>query len=199
MMNAIDIPSSDVPDATRTEMGLNLLQKQKLARLEDSELRILICTATYFVLDGVTLTIRRLESHLRSRGATVKILSTVPEGLDPALSKDVIIVPGIKIPFAHLGDYSFGTGLDENTIRQIEEYNPNCIHFTVPDLVALEAIRYCQRNNIAYIGTWHSNYVEYLKYHYAEWIIGPGLHRYLKGFFEQIPTVFVPTSYVSVV
>lgn len=94
------------------------------------------------------------------------------------------------------GDYSFGIGLDQGTIDQIDAYAPNCIHFTVPDFVALDGIRYCQRNNIAYIGTWHSNYVDYLKYYFIEWVLGPGFHRYLKGFFEQIPTVYVPTTYV---
>jgi glycosyltransferase involved in cell wall biosynthesis len=185
---------NNLSDASRVEMGLNMVQK--LDRLEDSELRILICTATYFVLDGVTLTIRRLESHLRSRGATVKILSTVPENLDPEQRKDIIVVPGIKIPFNHAGEYSFGIGLDENTIREIEAYKPNCVHFTVPDFVGLDGIRWCQKNNVAYIGTWHSNYIEYLKYYFIEWILGPGFHRYLKGFFEQIPTVYAPTPYM---
>lgn len=181
-------------ESERVELGLSLIRK--LDRPDDSELRILICTATYFVLDGVTLTIRRLESHLRSHGVTVKILSTVPDNIDPELAKDVIVVPGIKIPFAHAGEYAFGVGLDENTIREMEAYNPNCVHFTVPDFVALDGIRWCQRNNIAYIGTWHSNYIEYLKYYFIEWILGPAFHRYLKGFFEQIPTVYVPTTYM---
>jgi len=52
-------------------------------RPDDSSLRILIFTATYFTLDGVTLTIRRLESHMRMSGAQVKIISTVPQDADP--------------------------------------------------------------------------------------------------------------------
>ena len=179
----------------RLEMGMNLAQK--FERVQDSELRILIFTAAYFVLDGVTMTIRRLEGHLRARGATVKILTTVPDNCTSDELKDVIIVPGIKIPFNHAGDYSFGIGLDEHTIAQIEAYKPNCVHFTVPDFVALDGIRWCQRNNIAYMGTWHSNYIDYLKYYFIEWVLGPGFHRYLKGFFEQLPTVYVPTTYVS--
>jgi hypothetical protein len=111
-------------------------------RPADHEVRVLICTACYFVLDGVTLTIRRLESHFRSRGATVKILSTVPDDYDVEATKDLIVVPGIKIPFTHAGTgYAFGAGLDEKTIREIEKYNPNCVHFTVPDLVSLDGIR----------------------------------------------------------
>jgi hypothetical protein len=180
---------------SKLEAGLDSLKKAN--RLKDSELRILICTATYFVPDGVTHTIRSVESHLRSKGATVKILSTVPPTIDPKLLDNVIVVPGIKIPFKNAGDYSLGIGLNEATIKLIEEYNPNCVHFTVPDFVGLDGIRWCQKNNVAYIGTWHSNYCEYLKYYYLEWVLGPGFHRYLKGFFEQIPTVYIPTEYVS--
>jgi len=177
----------------RVELGLDLAKK--MDRVQDHELRVLIFTACYFVLDGVTLTIRRLEGHLRSRGATVKILSTVAENCTEDLS-NVIVVPSIKIPFNHAGDYAFGSGLDEGTIRQIEAFKPNLVHFTVPDFVALDGIKWCQRNNVAYIGTWHSNYTDYLKYYFLEWVLGPGFHVYLKGFFEQMPTVYVPTNYM---
>jgi phosphatidylinositol alpha 1,6-mannosyltransferase len=177
-------------------MGLNMAKQYQ--RLEDNELRILIFTATYFVLDGVTLTIRRLTSHLRSRGATVMICSTVPETIKPDQLRDVIVVPGIKIPFADVGEgYAFGGGLDEDTIAAIEAYAPNVVHFTVPDLVSLDGIKWCQRNNIAYMATWHSNYVDYLKYYFLEWILGTLFHRYIKGFYAQVPTVYVPTRHVS--
>lgn len=106
--------SAKLSESERVELGLDLASK--LDRVNDSELRILIFTAAYFVLDGVTLTIRRLEGHLRARGASVKILSTVPDNLDSEQLRDVIAVPGIKIPFNHAGDYSFGIGLDETTI-----------------------------------------------------------------------------------
>jgi hypothetical protein len=121
-------------EVERLKLGLGVMEN--LDRIESDQLRILIFTATYFILDGVTLTIRRLEAHLRSQGAIVKILTTAPDNVDPDLIKDVIVVPGIKIPFTHAGEYAFGVGLDEATARTIEEYNPNIVHFTVPDLVA---------------------------------------------------------------
>jgi hypothetical protein len=141
------------------------------SKCKDNELRILIFTATYFVLDGVTLTIRRLESHLRSRGATVKVCTTVGDDVSEEQLKDVIVVPGIKVPFSNAGAYAIGLGLDKKTIQQIEEYKPNCVHFTVPDFVAIDGIKWCQRNNIAYIGT---KYIMYLFLHSSY-----GEHQYL--------------------
>ena len=142
------------PEFENAETGLNVIKC--IDRPTDSELRILFFTATYFVLDGVTLTIRKIESHLRSKGATVKILTTVPDDMPPEQTKDVIKVPGIKIPFDHAGDYAFGVGLDQRTIKEIEEYRPTCVHFTVPDFVALDGIRWCQANNIAHIARFES-------------------------------------------
>lgn len=58
--------SSVISDLERVEMGLNLAKQ--MDRPHTTDLRILIFTATYFVLDGVTLTIRRIESFVKSQG-----------------------------------------------------------------------------------------------------------------------------------
>lgn len=188
-----------IADEERLEMGPLVDLKPSLHdRPADDELRILIFTACYFVLDGVTLTIRRLESHLRSRGAIVKIASTVPDEFTAEQTKDVIIIPGIKIPFTQAGaGYAFGGRLGATTIEEIEEFNPNCVHFTVPDLVSLDGIRWCQKNNVPYIATWHSNYTDYLKYYCLEWVLKPGFMVYLQGFYEQMPAVYVPVCFLS--
>ncbi len=194
---SIDAVTTPPISSDDVESGLSMLKA--LDRPKDSELRILYFTATYCVMDGVTLTIRRLQSYLQQLGASYKVLTTVPENIDPKELKDIIAVPGVKIPLTNAGEgYQFGMSLDENTIREIEKYKPNVIHFTVPDFVALDGIRYCQKHNIPYIATWHSNYVEYLKYYMMEWILGPAFERYLRGFYEQVPVIYIPTPYVSI-
>jgi hypothetical protein len=76
------------------ELGLGMVKA--LDRPKDKELRIIMFTACYFVLDGVTLTIRRLESHLRAAGAQVKIVTTVPEDVDEDQLKDGTQRKGLK-------------------------------------------------------------------------------------------------------
>jgi hypothetical protein len=85
---------SNTTDEESTGSELRNLIKS-VDRPEDNELRILVFTATYFVLDGVTLTIRRLESHMRATGAQVKIISTVPEDVDPAQMEHGMSIPYI--------------------------------------------------------------------------------------------------------
>lgn len=79
-------------DSVFNEKTSSSASSEDLVRPADSELRILIFTACYFVLDGVTLTIRRLESHLRSKGVVIKIVSTVPDDFDKVQSKEIIKV-----------------------------------------------------------------------------------------------------------
>jgi hypothetical protein len=52
--------------------------------------------------------------------------------------------------------------------------------------------RWCQANNIGYMATWHSNYLDYLKYYYLETLLGPPFKMYLQGFYNQIPSVYAP-------
>ena len=134
--------SHDEVDLEMNSPGVVTVPSKLQERPRDDQLRIIIFTACYFVLDGVTLTIRKLESHLRSRGAIVKICTTVADDFDMTGQSDVIVVPGCRLAFTQAGSgYSFGANLLPDVVRQIEEFNPNCCHFTVPDFVSLDAIR----------------------------------------------------------
>jgi hypothetical protein len=48
------------------------------------------------------------------------------------------------------------------------------------------------------VGTWHSNYCEYLKFYSAvvTWWLVPVLRRYIQHFYGGIPTTYVPTVYM---
>jgi len=189
-MNEVALNESD-----RLEAGLAVMRSN--IRPKDDELRVVIFTACYFVLDGVSLTVRRLTSHLRSRHVVVKIVTTVPSDVDKAqIGDDIIIVPSISVTLDHVAAYAFGSGLPEKTQREIERFKPNIVHFTCPDFVGLDGIRWCQKNNIAYMGTWHSNYTDYLKFYNIEWVFKGILMAYLKGFYEQIPYLYVPSQYM---
>ena len=137
--NIEEMPLLD--SAQQLEAGMSVMRSN--IRPRDDELRVLIFTACYFVLDGVTLTIRRLASHLRSKHAVVKVVTTVPSTFNRAqCDEDIIVVPGIDIPFSDAGEgYAFGSALHESTIREIERFKPNVVHFTVPDFVEMDGIK----------------------------------------------------------
>lgn len=57
-------------------------------------------------------------------------------------------------------------------------------------------LRWCQQNNVAFMATWHSQYSDYLKFYNMEYACYNVFSLYMKGFYEQIPVVYVPTPYI---
>lgn len=46
------------------------------------------------------------------------------------------------------------------------------------------------------VGTWHSNYCDYIKFYSAAWWLTPVLRRYIQQFYGVIPTTYVPTEFM---
>lgn len=107
--------------------------------------RIVFYSASFFKIDGVTLTLRGLISHItKERGGRVVVL-TADEPTDAAIltfteankgRASVLRATGGLVP-APGSDYCMGLYLSKETKTRLEEYNPTVVHITNPDLVAL--------------------------------------------------------------
>jgi len=124
-------------------------------RARDADLRVILFTPAYFAQNTTTSTVQSLKAHLTAHGATVKIVTCYDGMFDqpaPDQFEDVIAVSGAKL----LHGCAFGAGLDESSIAEITAFRPNCVHYTAPDLIALDGIGWCRKNHVAFVGTWHS-------------------------------------------
>lgn len=167
--------------------------------MQDSEIRVLIVTAAFYIHDGVTMTIRRIIQYLEEQGGKALVVTTCPEsGYDAMEGYDTVVVRGTIVPLQNTGfEYMLGVEIDKEAERQILEFAPNIAHFTVPDLVGLDGVRLCQQHGIPYMCTWHSNYVDYMKYYRCiHWWLGPLMTRYFWAFYAHMPVVYVPTEFI---
>ena len=67
--------------------------------------------------------------------------------IDPTqeIEDDVLLVPPVGVPFAEREQgYSFGGAFSAELQQSIEEFNPNVVHFTVPDPVALKIMNWAR-------------------------------------------------------
>ena len=160
--------------------------------------RVVIFTAAYYVIDGVSLTVRKLRAHLKTHGIESRVVSCAPPGWS---EEDVFIVPSIPLPVVNAEDfveghgYSMGTKLSEECKKQILNFNPSILHFTVPDLLSLDALRWGRAQGFPIMGTWHSNYADYLQF-YGIGFIRIFVDKYLLSFYSTMPT-FVPTPFIK--
>eukprot|EP00616_Rhizochromulina_sp_CCMP1243_P006349 CAMPEP_0118977154 /NCGR_PEP_ID=MMETSP1173-20130426/20636_1 /TAXON_ID=1034831 /ORGANISM="Rhizochromulina marina cf, Strain CCMP1243" /LENGTH=472 /DNA_ID=CAMNT_0006927231 /DNA_START=158 /DNA_END=1576 /DNA_ORIENTATION=+ len=165
-------------------------------------LRVVFFTASYFVLDGVTLTIRKILAALKEIGAETLVITAAPTqdtmGEIGALEgENLVLVPGMPVPLdsEHYG-YALGLGLSREARKRLEEFRPHVAHFTVCDLLGMDGVKWAEANNVAMVGTWHSNYCDYIKFYSAAWWLTPVLRRYIQQFYGAIPTTFVPTDFM---
>lgn len=107
------------------------------------EERIVFYSASFFKIDGVTLTLRGLITHLVKCGGRVMVL-TADDPTDKHVDAFVEANPGASVLRATGGlvpapgaDYYMGLYLTKEAKRALEEYNPTVVHITNPDLVAL--------------------------------------------------------------
>lgn len=107
--------------------------------------RIVFYSASFFKIDGVTLTLRGLISHITNeRGGQVLVL-TADNPSDSAIRDftrsygglvRVKRVAGGPVP-APGADYALGLRVPEAIKEALEAYCPTAVHITNPDLVAL--------------------------------------------------------------
>ena len=156
--------------------------------------RVVIFTACMHVCDGVSLTIRKLRAHLQARGIASRIVSCGPNGWS---EPNVYTVPSIPLPIINADDnfgYALGKNLTDEVKEKIKAFNPSVIHFTVPDFLALDALRWAKTEKIPTMATWHSNYADYLKFYHLE-VIRFFVERHIRGFYVNMP-IYVPTPYI---
>lgn len=170
--------------------------------------QIIIYTTCYNVLDGVTLTIRKLEQEILAAGHSVCILTTLSgdagnthmNGQHP--NRRVIFMDN-AIPLPFINDpnqpeliYQLGFSLSRGLKRQLNEFEPTLIHITVPDCTALHLIEYARCHEIPIMGTYHSNIPEYMDHYPGLGWLKPILGGFFLHQYNFLQALYVPTPFI---
>mmetsp|Transcript_1053 Transcript_1053/g.2336 ORF Transcript_1053/g.2336 Transcript_1053/m.2336 type:complete len:721 (-) Transcript_1053:276-2438(-) len=183
--------------------------------------RVLIYVTCYNVLDGVTLTLRKIEQEILAQGHHVCIISTNSGNSQNTHMhmeeeqyqryrhlpnrhpnrKVIFLDNAIPIPFLHdpnnpEDSYHLGFSLSVDVRKKLDDYGPTIVHVTVPDVTCLHLIQYARERQLPLMGTYHSNIPDYFT-HYPGigWLkhIIAGYERHNYNFLQAL---FVPTPFI---
>ena len=160
------------------------------------------------LLYRVVLTIRKIEKEILASNGHVLILAT--RSGDPANTN----VDGMKhpnrevyffdqsfeVPFGEGGGdkaYHMAYSLSSSTKAKIKQFNPTVMHMTGPDFTALALIDFARKENIPLMGTYHSNYVDYLDHYPGIRWLKPLLRNALRFDYSFFQTLYVPTPFIK--
>lgn len=171
--------------------------------------RVVIYTACYNVIDGVTVTIRKIEKEILASGGHVCIVTTKSgitsntniDGLFHPNRRVIFLDNSVPIPFLYDPDnpetqYHLGYSLSPQVQKQIRDFEPTVVHVTVPDCACLAIIKYARDHNLPLMGTYHSNIVDYMDHYPGTAWIKPILKGLFRHNYNFLQSLYVPTPYI---
>lgn len=159
---------------------------------EPFELRVVIVSPCFHVVDGVSLTLRKLIRRLRSRGIRVLVATGAPS--DGKREAGCVYFPKVKMLGCCKGQKEYSIGLDTGPELEskLEAFRPNLMHITSPDVATIYAIEWARQNGVQVIGTWHSNLMDYMKLWGPLAAVVPLAVRYFIGIYAQCRRTYAP-------
>ena len=160
--------------------------------MKPSDLRVALFSGNYnYVRDGANQALNRLVGYLLRQGVQVRVYSpTVKNPAFPATG-DLVSIPAIPIPGRE--EYRMPIALPARVKRDLEEFAPNVIHVSSPDIVGHRAVTWARRNKIAAVASVHTRFETYLAYYHLQ-AFEPDVRAILRRFYRRCEVVMAPAE-----
>lgn len=160
--------------------------------MQTSDLRVALFSGNYnYVRDGANQALNRLVGYLLRQGVKVRVYSpTVEEPAFPPTG-DLVSVPSFSIPGR--SEYRFPLALPAAVRRDLEQFNPNLVHVSSPDVVGHRAVTWARKRKIAVVASVHTRFDTYLAYYRLQ-ALEPLARNIMRRFYHRCEVVLAPAE-----
>jgi len=160
--------------------------------VQPKDLRIALFSGNYnYVRDGANQALNRLADYLLRQGVHLRVYSpTVAEPAFPATG-DLVDVPAIPIPGR--SEYRFPLWLTSSVRRDLEQFAPNVVHVSSPDIVGHRAVTWARKNKVAVVASVHTRFDTYLSYYHLQ-ALEPLAREVMRRFYHRCEVVLAPAQ-----
>ncbi len=159
-------------------------------------LRVALFSGNYdCVRDGANKALNRLVAYLlKDDRADVRIFS--PRAPQPAFDAvgDIRAVRSLALPGRP--EYRLALGLTAAARRDLDDFQPDIIHLSAPDLLGRQAQKYARVRGIPVIASLHTRFETYADY-YRIGFLRPTIERYLHRFYGDCDHILAPTPPIA--
>jgi phosphatidylinositol alpha 1,6-mannosyltransferase len=142
--------------------------------------------------DGAVKSIYQLVSSFRKNGHNVAVWSPDVSAGDNQNGLPVHRMPSVPIPL--YPDYKLGFFNDE-TRRQLDEFAPDIVHISTPDIVGRAFLLYARKKNIPAASAFHTDFPSYFSYYRLGFAVKHAW-KYLTWFYNSCDIVLAPNESV---
>lgn len=160
--------------------------------MQTTDLRVALFSGNYnYVRDGANQALNRLVGYLLRQGVKVRVYSpTVKEPAFPPTG-DLISIPALPIPMRQ--EYRLPIALPPRVKRDLEQFSPNVLHVSSPDVVGHRAVTWARKHKIAAVASVHTRFETYLAYYHLQWL-EPEVRAMLRRFYSRCEVVLAPAE-----
>jgi len=160
--------------------------------VQPKDLRIALFSGNYnYVRDGANQALNRLADYLLRQGVHLRVYApTVAEPAFPATG-DLVDVPAIPIPGR--SEYRFPLWLTSGVRRDLEQFAPNVVHVSSPDIVGHRAVTWARKNKVAVVASVHTRFDTYLSYYHLQ-ALEPLAREVMRRFYHRCEVVLAPAQ-----
>ncbi|WP_313802108.1 glycosyltransferase family 1 protein [Sphingobium sp.] len=159
-------------------------------------LRVALFSGNYdCVRDGANQALNRLVAYLLHRvHAEVRIYSpTAPRKAFDSVG-DIRSVRSISIPGRP--EYRVALGFPQATQQDFEDFAPDIVHLSAPDLLGRQAQKHARARGIPVVASLHTRFETYLDYYRLSFLRMP-VQRYLDRFYGDCVRILCPTRPIA--
>jgi len=166
-------------------------------RVNPKDLRVALFSGNYnYVRDGANQALNRLVGYLLRQGVNVRVYSpTVEHPAFPATG-DLVDVPSMPIPGR--SEYHLPLRLSARVRRDLEQFNPNVVHISSPDIVAHRAVTWARKRKIAAVASVHTRFDTYCAY-YGLQFLEPLARGIMRRLYQRCEMVLVPAESIAAI
>jgi len=162
-----------------------------------NELRVALFSGNYnYVRDGANQALNRLVGYLLKQGVKVRVYSPTVENPAFPPTGDLVSVPSIPIPSR--SEYRLPIALPRRIRRDLEEFAPNLVHVSSPDIVGHRAVAWARKRKIAVAASVHTRFETYLEYYHLQWL-EPLVRAGLRRFYHRCEIVLAPAESTALI
>ena len=149
-----------------------------------------------YVRDGANQALNRLVGYLLRQGVKVRVYSPTVEHPAFPPTGDLVSVPSIAIPSR--SEYRVPVALPSRVRRDLEEFAPNIVHVSSPDIVGHRAVTWARKRQIAVAASVHTRFETYLEYYHLE-ALEPLVRAGLRRFYHRCEIVLAPAESTALI
>lgn len=160
--------------------------------MKTTDLRVALFSGNYnYVRDGANQALNRLVGYLLGQGVQVRVYSPTVEHPAFPPTGDLVGVPSLAIPGR--SEYRMPIALPGRVKRDLEQFAPNVVHVSSPDIVGHRAVTWARKRKIPVAASVHTRFDTYLAYYHLQ-ALEPLARDIMRRFYHRCEVVLAPAE-----